>query len=139
MIQHPVSAKQNGLSTEQLRDLVVKGMQEKKAQDIVVMDLRKVKNAITDYFIICSGSSDTQIDAISGSVEEEILKVSRTFPMNREGKMNREWILLDYVDVVVHVFKKDRRAFYDLEQLWGDAEIHEITDDASVFSSETTA
>ena len=139
MIQRPNSAKQNRLSTEELRDLVVKGMQEKKAQDIVVMDLRKVKNAITDYFIICSGSSDTQIDAISGSVEEEILKVSRTFPMNREGKMNREWILLDYVDVVVHVFKKDRRAFYDLEQLWGDAEIHEITDEAPVFSSTVTA
>ena len=109
-------------------------MQEKKAQDIVVMDLRNVKNAITDYFIICSGGSDTQIDAISGSVEEEILKVSRTFPKNREGKANREWILLDYVDVVVHVFKKDRRAFYDLEQLWGDAEIHEITDEPYVFA-----
>ena len=134
MIQHPVSAKQTSLSTEQLRDLVVKGMQEKKAQNIVVMDLRNVKNAITDYFIICSGSSDTQIDAISGSVEEEILKLSRTFPMNREGKMNREWILLDYVDVVVHVFKKDRRAFYDLEQLWGDAEIHEIADDAPILA-----
>lgn len=117
----------------------MKGMQEKKAQDIIVMDLRKVKNAITDYFIICSGSSDTQIDAISGSVEEEILKVSRTFPTNREGKMNREWILLDYIDVVVHVFKKDRRAFYDLEQLWGDAEIHEIADEPYVFSSGATA
>ena len=139
MSQHPVSAKQTRLSTEQLRDLVVKGMQEKKAQDIIVMDLRKVKNAITDYFIICSGSSDTQIDAISGSVEEEILKVSRTFPTNREGKMNREWILLDYIDVVVHVFKKDRRAFYDLEQLWGDAEIHEIADEPYVFSSGATA
>ena len=123
MIQNAVSAKLTQLTTEQLRDLVVKGMQEKKAQDIVVMDLRKVKNAITDYFVICSGGSDTQIDAIAGSVEEEILKVCRVFPTNREGKLNREWILLDYMDVVVHVFKKDRRTFYDLEQLWGDAEM----------------
>ena len=123
MTQNAVSAKQTELTTDQLRDLIVKGMQEKKAQDIVVMDLRHVRNAITDFFVICSGTSDTQIDAIAGSIEEEVLKVSRVFPKNREGKMNREWILLDYMDVVVHVFKKERRAFYDLEQLWGDAEM----------------
>ncbi len=134
MIQKAVSAKLTELTTEQLRDLVVKGMQEKKAQDIVVMDLRHVKNAITDFFVICSGNSDTQIDAIAGSIEEEILKVSRVFPMNREGKMNREWILLDYVDVVVHVFKKERRAFYDLEQLWGDAEMTWIDNEIDVFT-----
>ena len=133
MIQNAVSAKLTELTTEQLRDLVVKGMQEKKAQDIVVMDLRNVKNAISDYFVICSGSSDTQIDAIAGSIEEEILKISRVFPSNREGKMNREWILLDYMDVVVHVFKKDRRAFYDLEQLWGDAEMTWVDNESDVF------
>lgn len=139
MIQNAVSAKQTELTTEQLRDLVVKGMQEKKGQDIVVMDLRRVKNAITDFFVICSGSSDTQIDAIAGSIEEEILKVSRTFPLNREGKTNREWILLDYVDVVAHVFKKERREFYDLEQLWGDAEIEHIADDAPVLTPQWAA
>ncbi|WP_375445013.1 ribosome silencing factor [uncultured Fibrella sp.] len=133
MIQNAVSAKLTELTTEQLRDLVVKGMQEKKGQDIVVMDLRHVKNAITDFFVICSGNSDTQIDAIAGSIEEEILKVSRVFPMNREGKLNREWILLDYVDVVVHVFKKERRAFYDLEQLWGDAEMTWVDNETDVF------
>lgn len=133
MIQNAVSAKLTELTTEQLRDLVVKGMQEKKAQDIVVMDLRQVKNAITDYFVICSGGSDTQIDAIAGSIEEEILKVSRVFPTNREGKMNREWILLDYMDVVVHVFKKDRRTFYDLEQLWGDAEMTWVDNETDAF------
>lgn len=132
MIQNAVSAKLTQLTTEQLRDLVVKGMQEKKAQDIVVMDLRKVKNAITDYFVICSGGSDTQIDAIAGSVEEEILKVCRVFPTNREGKLNREWILLDYMDVVVHVFKKDRRTFYDLEQLWGDAEMNWVDNETNM-------
>lgn len=119
-------------TAEQLRDFIVRGMQEKKGQDIVVMDLRNVKNAICDYFILCSGNSDTQIDAISTSIEEEVYKASRQDPWHREGKTNREWILLDYVDVVAHVFKKDRRAFYDLEQLWGDAEIHRIADDAAV-------
>ncbi|MBN8823675.1 MULTISPECIES: ribosome silencing factor [unclassified Spirosoma] len=115
-------------TAEQIRDFVVRGMQEKKAQDIVVMDLRNVKNAICDYFVICSGNSDTQIDAISTSIEEEVYKASKQDPWHKEGKMNREWILLDYVDVVAHVFKKDRRAFYDLEQLWGDAEIHLVED-----------
>lgn len=115
-------------TAEQIRDFVVRGMQEKKGQDIVVMDLRKVKNAICDYFVLCSGTSDTQIDALSTSVEEEVYKASKQDPWHKEGKLNREWILLDYVDVVVHVFKKDRRSFYDLEQLWGDAEIHMIED-----------
>ncbi|RIV26818.1 ribosome silencing factor [Fibrisoma montanum] len=116
----------NHVTAEQLRDLVVKGMQEKKATDVVVMDLRNVKNAICDYFVICSGNSDTQIDAISTSIEEEVYKASHQDPWHKEGKLNREWILLDYVDVVAHVFKKDRRSFYDLEQLWGDAEIHYV-------------
>lgn len=117
---------QNELTAEQLRNLVVKGMLEKKGMDVVVMDLRNVANAITDFFIICSGTSDTQIDAIASSVEEEVFKGSRTNPWHREGQQNREWILLDYVDIVAHVFKKDRRAFYDLEQLWGDADIQHI-------------
>lgn len=116
----------NHVTAEQLRDFVVKGMQEKKATDVVVMDLRNVKNAICDYFVICSGNSDTQIDAISTSIEEEVYKASHQDPWHKEGKLNREWILLDYVDVVAHVFKKDRRSFYDLEQLWGDAEIHYV-------------
>nr|WP_293837844.1 ribosome silencing factor [uncultured Arsenicibacter sp.] len=114
------------VSSETLRDLVVKGMQEKKAMDIVVMDLRQVKNAICDYFVICSGNSDTQIDAIASSVDEEVHKNTGQNPWHQEGRTNREWILIDYVDVIAHVFRKDRRTFYDLEQLWGDAEIHHI-------------
>lgn len=122
--------KNHEFTAEQIRDFVVRGMQEKKAQDVVVMDLRNVKNAICDYFVLCSGNSDTQIDAISTSIEEEVYKASKQDPWHKEGKLNREWILLDYVDVVAHVFKKDRRAFYDLEQLWGDAEIHLIEESA---------
>ncbi len=99
------------------------------------MDLRKVKNAICDYFVLCSGTSDTQIDAISTSIEDEVHKASKTNPWHKEGKLNREWILLDYVDVVVHVFKKDRRSFYDLEQLWGDADIQVIEDNDLVAAS----
>ncbi len=110
------------ISSEELCRLIVHGMQEKKANNIVVMDLRKVHNAITDFFVICSGNTDTQIDAISTSVDEEVYKASQQNPWHREGKQNKEWILLDYVNVVVHVFRKDRREYYDIESLWGDAD-----------------
>jgi ribosome-associated protein len=117
---------QTKLTSDLLCDWVVNGMQERKAVDITVLDLREIKNAITDYFVICSGTSDTHIDAIADSVEEEVRKTSKMLPWQREGKQQREWILLDYVDVVVHVFRKDRREFYDLETLWGDAKITTI-------------
>jgi ribosome-associated protein len=118
------------ISSQELSQLVVKGMQERKATNIVVMDLRKVKNAFTDFFVVCSGNSDTQIDAISESVDKEVWEVTHTNPRSMEGKANREWILVDYYDVVVHVFKKDRREFYKLEELWGDADFTYIDDDA---------
>lgn len=114
------------LSGDELCRLVVHGMLEKKAANIVVMDLRKVKNSITDFFVICSGNTDTQIDAIATSVDDEIFKATKMNPWHQEGKQNKEWILLDYIDVVVHVFRKDRRKFYDLESLWGDAELTQI-------------
>ncbi|MES2731892.1 MAG: ribosome silencing factor [Bacteroidota bacterium] len=116
------------ISSDELSQLVVKGMQEKKATSIVVLNLKKVKNAVADYFVICSGNSDTQIDSIADSVEDEIYKLSRQNPWQKEGKENKEWVLIDYVDVVAHVFRKDRREFYALEELWGDAQIIEIVD-----------
>ncbi|WP_304235099.1 ribosome silencing factor [Jiulongibacter sediminis] len=114
--------KEKQLSSSELSLNVVEGMIEKKAGNIIVMDLRKVHNAIADYFVICSGNSDTQIDAIAKSVEETVYKKTNQGPWNREGRQNREWILLDYVDVVVHVFQKEKRSFYDIESLWGDAD-----------------
>ena len=112
--------------SDTLADLVVRGMQDKKASDIVVLNLKELKNAVADYFIICSANSDTQLDAVARSVEEEIEKVTGESPWQTEGRTNREWVLLDYVDVVVHVFLRDRRKFYALEELWGDANISYI-------------
>jgi ribosome-associated protein len=112
--------------SDTLADLVVRGMQDKKASDIVVLNLKELKNAVADYFIICSANSDTQIDAVARSVEEEIEKITGESPWQTEGRTNREWVLLDYVDVVVHVFLRDRRKFYALEELWGDADIRYI-------------
>jgi ribosome-associated protein len=111
---------------EKLSQLVVKGMQEKKAGDIVVMDLRNVKNAVADFFVICSGNSDKQLDAIAASIDEEVYKKLKEDPWHTEGKNNKEWMLIDYSNVVAHIFKKDRRSFFALEKLWGDAVITEI-------------
>ncbi|GAB3297800.1 ribosome silencing factor [Hymenobacter humi] len=112
--------------SDTLADLVIRGMQDKKASDIVVLNLKELKNAVADYFIICSANSDTQLEAVARSVEEEIEKVTGESPWQTEGRTNREWVLLDYVDVVVHVFLRDRRKFYALEELWGDANISYI-------------
>lgn len=111
------------IDSKQLSQVVAQGMQEKKASDIIILDLRKIKNAVSDFFVICSGNSDTQVDAITDAIEEEVYKRLGQDPWHKEGKENKEWILLDYVDVVAHVFKKDRRHFFALEDLWGDAEV----------------
>lgn len=121
-----MAKKRKGASSEKLSDVIVRGMQEKKAVDIVIMDLRKIKNAVADFFVICSGSSDKQLDAISDSIDAEVSKALNENPWHTEGKNNKEWMLLDYIDVVAHVFRKDRREFYALERLWGDADITEI-------------
>jgi ribosome-associated protein len=113
-------------TSKKLSGLIVKGMQEKKANDIVLMDLRKVKNAVADFFVICSGNSDKQLDAIADSVDAEVYKELNENPWHVEGKNNKEWMILDYTNVVAHIFRKDRRSFYALEKLWGDAEITEI-------------
>ena len=114
--------------SEKLAELVVKGMQEKKASDIVLMDLREVKNAVTDFFVICSGNSDKQLNAISDSVDEFVYKDLKENPWHKEGHNNKEWVLLDYISVVAHIFKNDRREFFGLEKLWGDAKTTLIED-----------
>jgi ribosome-associated protein len=121
-----MAKKRKAESSEKLCDAVVKGMQEKKAADILVMDLRKVKNAVADFFVLCSGGSDKQLDAIADSVDTEVYKALKENPWHVEGKNNKEWMLLDYFDVVVHIFKKEKRDFFALEKLWGDAEMIEI-------------
>lgn len=112
-----------------LSEAIVYGMQEKKAQDIVVMDLKDLQAAVADCFIICSANSDTQVESISESIEKEVFRFTNLHPWRSEGKKNKEWILLDYVSVVAHIFKKDKREFYALEELWGDAKVINIEND----------
>jgi len=114
------------MTAEELSQVIIKGMEEKKASNIILMDLRHIKDTVTDFFVICSGNSDTQLDAISDSIEEEVIKAGDTGPWRSEGKNSRNWILMDYVNVVAHIFLKEKREFYGLEDLWGDAKVTRI-------------
>ena len=120
--------KTESISAENLSKYIVKGIQEKKGTNIVILNLKDIGNAVADFFVICTGTSETQIDAISDSVEKEVFQETEENPWHREGFQNKEWILLDYVDVVVHIFKNDVRAYYGLEELWGDAVVTRIED-----------
>jgi len=106
-----------------ISELAIHGMQEKKGNDLVRLDLRNINSSVADYFVICHADSTTQVKAIANSVEEEIYKVMQQDPWRKEGLEHGEWILLDYIDVVIHIFRTDKREFYGVEDLWGDAEI----------------
>jgi ribosome-associated protein len=105
-----------------LASTVVEGILDKKGENIVCLDLRKIENAICDYFIICEANSNIQVEAIADSVEDTVKKKMGQRPYRSEGWENALWVLIDYVDVVVHVFERDTRQFYNLESLWADAE-----------------
>lgn len=112
--------------TKQLVETIIEGMQEVKAHDIVVLDLKDIDNAVTDYFVVCHGDSNTQVDAISKSIEKQTQKDLEDKPWHKEGMESSRWILLDYVNVVAHVFYREARGFYDIESLWADAKITNI-------------
>jgi len=114
------------INTDELIAVIIKGIEDVKGEDIQLLDLREIENTVCDYFIICSGNSNTQVNAISGSVQKTVSKEIKDKPWHVEGQNNSEWILMDYVNVVVHVFQKHVRQFYDIESLWGDAKITEI-------------
>jgi ribosome-associated protein len=113
-------------TSELMKDQIVGGMQEKKAKEIVCIDLRNVKNAIADFFVVCHADSKTHVEAIADSVEEYVHDKTGENPYHKEGAANAEWILLDYVNVVAHIFQKELRDFYGIERLWADAEIKRI-------------
>lgn len=106
--------------TESLKKLVVDAILNKKGRHVVALDLRKIKDAAADYFVITHGDSSTQVKAIFNHVVEEAEKKGIQ-PYHNEGGKNAEWIIVDFVDVVVHIFHRDKRDFYALEDLWSDA------------------
>lgn len=114
-----MSKKESG--TDQLITQIIRGIEEVKGKDVEILDLREIENTVCDYFIICNGTSNTQVNAIVNSVQKSVSKALKEKPWHIEGSDNSEWILMDYVHVVVHVFQKHIREFYDIEGLWGDA------------------
>jgi ribosome-associated protein len=118
----------NTIDSKELCDAIVEGMQDNKAKDIVVLDLRNIHSAVTDFFVICSGDSSTQVDGISKTVTRHTRTALQEKPWHIEGKTNSEWVLLDYVSVVAHIFYKDARGFFDIEDLWSDAVRTDIPD-----------
>ncbi len=109
------------LSTQELQLLIIDLIQDRKGKDIVSLDLTSIPEAITDYFIVCHGESTTQTRAIIDHIEEELTTTHKMRPLHIEGRSFGEWCLIDYGDVVVHVFQKEKREFYQLEDLWSDA------------------
>ena len=114
------------VSTDDLIAVIIKGIDDVKGEEIQLLDLREIENTVCDYFIICSGNSNTQVNAISNSVQKFVSKEVKDKPWHIEGQGNAEWVLMDYVNVVVHIFQKQVRDFYDIESLCGDAKITEI-------------
>ena len=108
-------------NTDLLLTQIIKGMEDVKGNDIRILDLREIENTVCDYFVICNGTSNTQVNAIVNSVQKGVSKSLKDKPWHVEGTENAEWVLIDYVNVVVHVFQKHIREFYDIEGLWGDA------------------
>ena len=119
-------AKKKEPKTKQFADAVVEGIQEKKGKNITILDLTELEHTITDYFVICEGDSNVHVDAVSDSVEDYIREKLSEKPYHVEGRENAQWILIDYVDVVVHVFQHSVRDFYNLESLWADAKRTDI-------------
>ncbi|HHU59257.1 MAG TPA: ribosome silencing factor [Bacteroidales bacterium] len=120
--------KQQAKATKALVDAVVEGIQEKKGKNITVLDMTGIENTITSYFVICDGDSNVHVDTIADSVEDYVRKKLDDKPLHIEGKSNAEWVLVDYMDVVVHVFQRPVRAFYNLEGLWADAGRKDLAD-----------
>lgn len=115
------------ISTDELISIIISGIEEVKGEDIQLLDLRDIENTVCDYFVVCSGNSNTQVKAISNSVQKIVGKQGQEKAWHVEGESIAEWILMDYVNIVVHVFQKPVREFYDIEGLWGDAKITKIT------------
>ena len=110
-------------SADELIALILHGIEEVKGLDINLLDLRAIDNTVCGYFVICNGTSNTHVNAIVNSIQKTVSKAINDKPWHVEGSENAEWVLMDYVNVVVHVFQKHVREYYDIEGLWGDAKV----------------
>lgn len=116
----------NNKHNDELLSLIIQGIEDIKGRDIEILDLREIENSVCDYFVICTGNSTTQVSAIEGSIQKTVSKGIKDKPWHIESTANASWVLLDYVNIVVHIFLPDTRSFYDIEGLWGDAKTIKI-------------
>ncbi|RLZ12034.1 ribosome silencing factor [Faecalibacter macacae] len=107
--------------TKDLLDSIVDGITNVKGEEITILDLREIENAFAQYFVICNGKSNTQVSGIAASIERTVKTEMHERPYSVEGTQNKHWILMDYTNVIVHIFQDEYRGFYDIEGLWGDA------------------
>ena len=119
-----------GRKSDVLVKIIIDSIKEHKGKEVVSLDLREIETAVCDFFIICHGTSNTHIASITENVRKDISKQMREKPWHTEGEANKEWILMDYFNVVVHIFNKEKRNFYKLENLWADANIKYIEQSA---------
>lgn len=122
------------LEKQYLINKIVEAIQDTKGEDIRILDLTHIENSVADYFVVCSGNSNTQVSAIAGSVEKKVRNELKDRPWHIEGEENAMWILVDYVSVVVHIFQKHIRDYYDIEDLWSDAKLTVIEDQNNYFN-----
>ena len=120
--------KEEEIATEELLEKIIKGIQDKKGKEIVTLNISKIENSICDYFVICHGTSSTHVDAIIDSIEQKVKKELNEKPYHKEGLDNLTWVLIDYASIIIHVFQKDYRDFYNLEDLWADAPMQKYQD-----------
>lgn len=111
------------LHTEELVSLIVEAIEEKKGHDVLIINLKNTPNAICDYFLVCHGTSDVQVETIAEHVKDSVKARAGVKPSLVEGMDNAQWVLLDYFNVLVHVFYKGSRDFYRLEDVWADAQV----------------
>ena len=111
----------NKSNADLLITTILSGIEEVKGKEITILDLREIENTVCEYFVICEGTSNTQVNAIVNSIQKKVSKAHKDNPWHVEGSDNAEWVLIDYVNVVVHVFQKHIRDYYDIQSLWGDA------------------
>lgn len=131
-----IKQKNPSANSSDLASAIVDAVLDKKAHNVVKIDLKEVQEAVTDFFIVCHGDSDTQAKAIAANVEKEIKEKFGTKPFYSEGQSQADWVLLDYFDVVVHIFLREKRDFYQLEELWSDGKVTRYDERGNIIESE---
>ncbi|TVR30391.1 MAG: ribosome silencing factor [Balneolaceae bacterium] len=125
--QFSTSSSNKTADSKKLIEAITEGLLEKKAKDIVILDVRNL-TTLADFFVVCHGTSDTQIRALANSVHEKVKEEIGENPWKKEGMEARNWVILDYVNIVVHIFSEEKRDYYGIERMWNDAVVTEVAD-----------